>query len=380
MKAEIIKYAKGMEASEKIYTWLEKHVFTQEKLNQQEVEHIVDYLVSDKAPRNLSRASLKQMSLNTKKWTKALEKKGKNIKESKKDTKVVLDFKDGFKIVKLVGKNAYKREGFLMRHCVSGYYGKDDEIYSLRDKKNMPHATLSKSSQQIKGKGNGSINPKYIKYVVEFLEHVGIEVRDSEMQNLGYINIENIKDDNAVFPGLFKEKYFYKEDVDKIVDSNGDKYENMTLWKAFGLFKFDANLKIKFNFSVSKSLKNFKKLFKNKKDNSQLSGGDDSQLSGGNRSQLSGGYNSQLSGGYNSQLSGGNYSQLSLDGKNGLGIAGKDARIKGKVGSAFALAVYDENNNITDIVSVVVDGKKIKENVFYTIKNGALVEYIPPNN
>ena len=119
-----------------------------------------------------------------------------------------------------------------MRHCVESYYGKDDEIYSLRDKKNNPHATFSKSSQQIKGKGNGNIHPKYVKYCVEFLEHVGISVRDSEMANLGYVNIEKVDDENAVFPKeyLFRDKYFSSDNTDKIIDKKGNKYESINLW------------------------------------------------------------------------------------------------------------------------------------------------------
>ena len=37
-----------------------------------------------------------------------------------------------------------------MSHCVASYYGRDVEIYSLRDKKNLPHCTLEKDNQ-IKG-------------------------------------------------------------------------------------------------------------------------------------------------------------------------------------------------------------------------------------
>ena len=162
MNKEIIKYAKGMELKPEFVEWIEKNI----KLfkNQTEGEHIIDYLLSSKAPKKLIRATYKQIKENTEKWNKALIKKGQHIKETEKDVEVVIDFKDGFKAVKLIGKNAYKREGYLMRHCVESYYSKDDKIYSIRDKKNIPHCTLSKSSQQIKGKGNGSINPKYIKY------------------------------------------------------------------------------------------------------------------------------------------------------------------------------------------------------------------------
>ena len=136
---EIIKYAEGQNASEEVLEWIEKRV--EKKHDQSDVEHIIDFLVSDKAPKNLERATYDQMKERSDKWAESLIKKGDSIKEGKGDTKVVLDFKDGFKFVKLIGENAYKREGFLMRHCVKSFFGKDDEIYSLRDDKK--HATCN---------------------------------------------------------------------------------------------------------------------------------------------------------------------------------------------------------------------------------------------
>ena len=189
------KYAQFLNAYKEVLYWVEHNLENYLKANkptQQEVEHIIDFLVSDKAPERLKKVSFKQAKEKADKWNKELQKKGKAIIETKKDIKIIYDFKDGFKFVKLIGEKAYQREGHLMRHCVSSYYNKGEDIYSLRDKNNNPHCTISKSSQQIKGKGNGSINPKYIKYVVEFLEYLEIGVRDSEMENLGYINIEKI--------------------------------------------------------------------------------------------------------------------------------------------------------------------------------------------
>jgi len=38
-----------------------------------------------------------------------------------------------------------------MSHCVSSYYGRKVAIYSLRDKNNLPHATIEENNQ-VKGK------------------------------------------------------------------------------------------------------------------------------------------------------------------------------------------------------------------------------------
>jgi hypothetical protein len=202
MKEELKQHAICLNASKEVLNWIDKRVI--EPINISEVEHIIDYLISNKAPKRLSRATYKQMKSNTDKWNKSLQKKGKAIKED--ETKTILDFKDGFKIVKLIGENSYKREGNLMRHCAASCYGKDVEIYSLRDSKNMPHATMEKD-QQIKGKGNGDIHPKYIDYIVKFLEWSGMEVRDSEMEHLGYIVPDFYE---YVKNNLYKKKYLRK--------------------------------------------------------------------------------------------------------------------------------------------------------------------------
>jgi hypothetical protein len=156
------------------------------------------------------------------KWVNALRKKGKHIMETEQDVKTEIDFKNGVKLVQLVGKSAFEREGFAMSHCVASYYNKDNtKVFSLRDAKNNPHCTIEVKGddtvQQIKGKGNGSIHPKYIKYILKTLKHFGMEVRDSEMQNLGYVNLDSITDGlNA-----YIEKHF---DNVKYIMFNGTKY------------------------------------------------------------------------------------------------------------------------------------------------------------
>ncbi|MGW8169668.1 MAG: hypothetical protein ACWGHH_06655 [Sulfurovaceae bacterium] len=257
-----IKYATGMNANDEVRRWvktnlrnyLEKYngkAATKNLENQDEIEHIIDYLVSDKAPKRLKSMSYEEARTNTEKWNKALIKKGKNIIEIESDVEVIKDYGDGFKMVKLVGQKAFEREGFLMRHCVASYYGKDTEIYSLRDDKNMPHCTIEKD-QQIKGKGNGSIHPNYIMYIVEFLEEIGMNVSDNEMKNLGYVNVESVKE-VADFGKLYQDKYFFEENLEKT-----ENRDDIRLWSIFDLFKFDLDLKVKFNFDIKKSIFNFK--------------------------------------------------------------------------------------------------------------------------
>lgn len=187
-------YLKQTDSSE-IKNWLNTTVVKYLKKNPEdvgEIEHIVDYLNSPSAPKRLRRMSYAQAKANAEKWVRAQVKKGSNIEESEDDIKVVKEWASGFRLVQLVGPNAFKREGFLMSHCVGSYADKKDtKIYSLRDPGNMPHCTMEvcgDQMNQIKGKGNGSIHPDYIKYIISTLTAVfKVPVRSSEMTNLGYI-------------------------------------------------------------------------------------------------------------------------------------------------------------------------------------------------
>ena len=205
---EIIKYAQGLNASEDVFLWLERRNKQGKLIDQQEVEHIIDFFLSDKAPKRFVRMSYKNAKQKAHDWVEVMNKKGAEIEEGQEDTEVVLDFGDGFKFVRLIGENAYKREGVLMRHCVASYYGRDVEVYSLRDAKNRPHCTIEKDIQ-IKGKGNGSICPKYIDYVIRFLEWTGMRIRPSEMANLGYKDANGIQE--YIENELYRGRYAYGE-------------------------------------------------------------------------------------------------------------------------------------------------------------------------
>jgi hypothetical protein len=160
---------------------------------QTEVEHALDYLidVAKSQPLKLRKASYESVVEKAKKWTKLLAKKAESVIETERDVELIRQWKDGYRLVKLVGKAAYQREGMLMKHCVGSYADRDCLIYSLRDSNNNPHCTIELTTdgenvQQIKGKGNGSVHPKYIKYVIEIIQELGGQVRSSELSNLGY--------------------------------------------------------------------------------------------------------------------------------------------------------------------------------------------------
>jgi hypothetical protein len=222
---ELNKYLEYNTPNDEVKNWVRTVLAARIKKhgeNQVEFEHILDFLTSDKASTRLRKMSYEQAKVAAEKWNKTLMKKGAHIDESESDLKVVKKWADGFKFVKLVGPNAFKREGYLMRHCAGSYAERPDtEVYSLRDPLNVPHATIEvvKSGSminQIKGKGNGPIHPDYIKKVLSILKMFKVEVRGSELQNLGYIKLTDfmynaIKNEftGAKFLKVKDGEYFY---------------------------------------------------------------------------------------------------------------------------------------------------------------------------
>ena len=62
-------------------------------------------------------------------------------------------------------------------------------------------------------------------------------------------------------------------------------------------------------------------------------------------------------------------------GKNSVAIvAGRNNKVKGVKGNWIVCIERDQNDNILCIKTAEVDGKRIREDVFYTVKNGEFVE------
>ena len=357
---DYLEYTKAFNGNEEVLYWVSHNLVNylkDNKENQDEIEHIIDYLMSEDAPSRLKSMSYDEAKVNAEKWTKTQQKKGQHIKETPEDTEVVLDFKDGFKIVKLVGENAYKREGYLMRHCVASYYGNGKVIYSLRDKDNMPHCTME-DGEQIKGKGNGNIHPTYVNYVIKFLEFTGMTVGDNEMSHLGYVNMSKFKKELSKDTKYFNKVYLPKSE--KLIDKEGKEYTSLDLWDVFPLvseeqdtlkINFELSSFIKLSFERTKSFE-WTKFVKMDKKNS----GDSAK-----------------------NASSGDSAKNEMTGLHSVSVdAGNNGIAKGKIGCWFCLSEWKKDTDgiikPVCVKAVQIDGKDIKEDTWYKLVNGKFIE------
>lgn len=203
--------------------------------NQNDIEHILDYLFANQI--DISKIWYKTILEKANKRTKKLQSlSSKDNEEEWVDYAVDLDFWDWFKFVKLISENSYIREWKLMSHCVSSYYWRGVNIYSLRDEKNNPHCTVEEN-KQIKWKWNWCINPKYIDYVVMFLEHKWMDVREHEMKNLWYYLLSSI-DQHLSCEKQYK-WYVYQDDIKLIKDKEWNIYKWMWLFNIWDICNRD---------------------------------------------------------------------------------------------------------------------------------------------
>ena len=83
-------------------------------------------------------------------------------------------------------------------------------------------------------------------------------------------------------------------------------------------------------------------------------------------------------GDYSAATNTGDYSAAIVEGKESIALAtGINSKAKGKIGCFIVLAEWKEINHeyhIVDVKSAKVDGKNIKEDTFYTLKDGKFVE------
>ena len=81
------------------------------------------------------------------------------------------------------------------------------------------------------------------------------------------------------------------------------------------------------------------------------------------------------SGYYSTAAATGPYCRAKAEGNNSIAVAnGYKSKVKGSVGCYLVLTEYDDDGNMLWAKMAKVDGAHIKENVWYTLKNGEFVE------
>lgn len=160
------------------------------------------------------------------------------------------------------------------------------------------------------------------------------------------------------------------EALDEPITDDGKKYCTKKL-KVGAKLSFAGFIKSSFEFIKESCKTTVEKTKIRKKDSSELA-------ASGNLSKLAAsGDNSELAAsGDSSQLAAsGDFSKLELNGLKSVGAnIGVNGKIKGKKGNWIVLAEYDTKGHPLFVKSAQIDGEKIKEDIFYQLKNGEFVE------
>ena len=333
-----------------------KHLINNNE-NQDEIEQILDYLYSKKS--NISKIWYKTILEKSKKWHESLTKlQTKDDEIVWEDYEIVLDFKDWFKFVKLISQNSYNREWKLMSHCVASYFGRNVNIYSLRDENNNPHCTIE-ARQQVKWKWNWSIDPKYVDYVVRFLESLGMSVWENEMKNLWYYKLEKI--DTDLSSDSLYNWYISENKLDTIKDKEWNTYNWFWLLNLKDLVIFKTDIKFIISLDIEKTTKYLLNSVQSIFDNITWKNKDDEKIS--NKT-----YSAKIGSSWNS-------AQITSEWNNAvIAWIWYNNKISAKIWSWITLAEYNDNWICICVKSQQIDWEILKEDTFYKLENSEFKE------
>ena len=100
--------------------------------------------------------------------------------------------------------------------------------------------------------------------------------------------------------------------------------------------------------------------------------GESGSAAAGNCGSAAAGYCGSAAAGYKGSAAAGDWGSAAA-GKQGIACC-RGGKVKGNIGAVLALSELDDNGNNISAKAVVVDGKTIKANTWYTLKNGEFVE------
>ncbi len=107
-----------------------------------------------------------------------------------RDFEKIMDFDNGFYIVRLKTKKALALEGAYLEHCMAdGDYdyclgGNVTQFYSLRDSNNLPCVSMcvekdQRRMTQVRGRRNSYPKEKFIAYVATFCSQIYVDLSDA---------------------------------------------------------------------------------------------------------------------------------------------------------------------------------------------------------
>ena len=100
--------------------------------------------------------------------------------------------------------------------------------------------------------------------------------------------------------------------------------------------------------------------------------GDCGSAAAGDCGSAAAGYKGSAAAGESGSAAAGNWGSAAA-GKQGIACC-RGGKVKGNIGAVLALSEIDDNGNNISAKAVIVDGKTIKANTWYTLKNGEFVE------
>ena len=167
-------------------------------------------------------------------------------------------------------------------------------------------------------------------------------------------------------------RFFEVECGGKVDKSNDDSKLACTELKVKGELKLADFIKLSVKTTFDRAMRRAKAKESGDYSSAATSGASSSAATSGNYSSAA------TSGDYSSAVSTGYKTKAAAVGKDSIAVAnGVNSKALGAMGCYLVLTEYDDDDNMLWAKMAKVDGTHIKENVWYTLKNGEFVECKP---
>ena len=379
-----IEYIKHIGGDEFLTKWADstlKNHLEKNKVPTEEVEHILDYLAQ--CNKKIERMSYIQAKKLADAWTKSLQKKGAEIKETE-----YVNVETILKEEKDITFPELYRDKYFNKNLLDKVENKDRiSLWGLFG--------LFEFSSNMKVRFNFDVD----KSVGFFREKL------SRLKNKGNSNKVAMQDDNQVA----------MQDYNKVAMEDSNKVamqdDNQVAMQDYNQVAMQDYNKV--------AMENYNQVAV--EDYNQVAMENDNKVAMENYNQVAVGHYNQVAVGYHNQLAVRDYNQVAVGyynqlavrdsnkvamedsnkvamqddnqvamenyniacgecknevsfGEKSIVLLGKESKAKGKIGSWFCLFERESDGEISNAKLAQIDGKKIKEDTWYELKNGRLVQ------